>query len=146
MRTTLAPFAIIAIVATAVMSGCSLLGIQTADDLAFTAGECIVAANSDPETGMPEIVECSDAHDGEIYHTEDLTSDDFPADAATLANDICADQYEGFVGASLEETEYVFSFYAPSVDTWGIGDRQVACVIESPTGEDLTQSLQGAEA
>ena len=145
MRTTLAPFAAIAIAATAILSGCSLLGIQTAEDLAFTAGECIMEANTDPDTGMPEIVECNEPHDGEIYHTADLTDESYPTDVATIADDICYEEYEAFVGKPAEESDYVYSYYAPSADTWGIGDRQVACVVGA-WGDEFTESLKGAEA
>lgn len=149
MRTTLAPFAAIAIAATAILSGCSLLGLESVEDMQVAVGECIsdsaVSQEDETEVGVLPTVDCAEPHDGEVYYVEDQTDEAFPGDLTSRANDICYEKYEAFMGVAYEESNYWISTIVPSVDTWGAGDRQIACLVVGDEGEQLTGSLQGTE-
>ena len=150
MRTTLAPFAAIAIAATTVLSGCSLLGLESVEDMQVAVGECIddsvVSEEEAADVGVLPTVDCAEPHDAEVYYVEDLTDEEFPNDLTVRAEDICYEQYEPFIGGPYEESNYWISSITPSWDTWEAGDRQVACLVVGDEGERLTGSLKGAEA
>ena len=150
MRTTLAPFAIIAVATTAILSGCSLLGLDSVEDMHLAVGECIddsaVSAEGESEVGVLPTVDCAEPHDAEVYYVEDLAGEELPADLTTQVEDICYDQYEPFIGGPYEESDYWISSISPTFDSWEAGDRQVACLVVGDDGEQLTGSLKGAEA
>lgn len=147
MRFSLAPVAAIAIAATAGLAGCSLLGLDSVEDIQLAVGECLddssITAEEAAEGVMP-VVDCAEPHESEVYFVEDQTDDEFPDDLQARAEDLCYDNYEAFTGAPFEESEYGISYYTPNWDTWDAGDRQIACLVESY--DQVTGTLKGAEA
>lgn len=151
MRTTLAPFAVIAAAATVVLSGCSLLGLESVEDMQLTLGQCIddsvVGQEGEQEVGVLPEVDCTEPHTGEVYYVEDLTDEVFnPVTVGNAADEACYDAFEPFVGIAPEESRYYISSIVPSYDTWEAGDRQVACLLVGEVDEQLTGSLKGAAA
>lgn len=151
MRTTLAPFAAIAIAATAFLSGCSLLGLESIEDMQLAAGECIddsiVGEEGEQEVGALPVVDCAEPHTAEVYYVEDLPDGDFnPVTVGNTADEACYDEFEPFMGIAYESSDYYISSIVPSYETWERGDRQVACLIVGEVGEELTGSLKGSAA
>lgn len=150
MRTTLAPIAIMSIAAAGILSGCSLLGLHSVEDMQVAVGECIsdsaVSQEEETEVGVLPVVDCDEPHDGEVYYVEDQTDASFPNDLVERANNICYDHYASFMGVDYEESTYWISTIVPSYDTWDAGDRQIACLVVGEEGELLTGSLKGSGA
>lgn len=110
-------------------------------------GTCFEDPGSSFEVSDVETVDCDDPHFAEVYHTEDLEggdNDDFPGNAEVGAegNQICESEFEGFVGAPLGQSDFVFSAFQPTEDSWDQGDREIACFIVSPSGEDTEGSAE----
>lgn len=147
MRVSLAPVAVITIAATAGLAGCSLLGLNSVEDIQLAVGECLddssITAQQAADGVMP-VVDCAEPHESEVYFVKDLTDDELPDDVQERAEVLCYDNYEAFIGAPFEDSEYGISYYVPSSDTWNAGDRQIACLVESY--DQVTGTLKGAEA
>src|SRR5690554_5522237 len=119
MRTTLAPFAAIAIAATVFLSGCSLLGLESVEDMQLAAGECIddsvVGQEGEQEVGALPVVDCAEPHTGEVYHVEDIPDGEFNlVTVNNTADDACYNAFEPFVGIAYEESKYYISSIVPS--------------------------------
>jgi hypothetical protein len=78
------------------------------------------------------VVECSEAHDDEVYANVTATDETFPGIDAVddEAEKLCEAEFAGYVGAEYEDaTSLDFSFYAPTGDSWAAGDRGITCVV-----------------
>ncbi|MDN4480374.1 septum formation family protein [Demequina muriae] len=149
MRVSFAPIAIAAL-AVSSLSGCSLLGGATVEELQVSVGECIsdpaVADEGDQEVGELPVVDCAEPHFGEVYHTENVADEEFSSDIVTQADEVCYQEFEGFIGLTYEESQYYISAMSPTSASWDLGDRQIACLVVGGTGEEITGSLEGAAA
>ena len=148
MRISVAPIAV-AVTALA-LSGCSLLGGATVEELQLTQGECVneasVTEEGEQEIGALPVVDCSEPHFGEVYHTVELADEEYPADVVSQAEEACYDAFADYVGIAYEESIYYFTATYPTQGSWDLGDRQIACLLVGETGEELTGSLEGAAA
>jgi hypothetical protein len=93
----------------------------------------------------PKAVECSTAHDFEIYFTAVLPDPVWPgsADLAAYADTLCDEAFEGYVGSSVSSSDYGYDFYAPTRKEWDGGKHNVVCVVT--TSKDfLTGSVKGS--
>lgn len=151
MRTKFVPAAVAAIATAAILSGCSLLGLESIEDLQLAEGECIndsiVADEGEQEVGALPVVDCSEGHTGEVYHVEDLSDGEFDyAAVGDAADEACYNEFEPFMGIAYEDSEYYISSIVPSYDTWERGDRQIACLVVDEYGEEIVGSLKGSAA
>ncbi|MFV0634589.1 septum formation family protein [Demequina sp.] len=132
------------------LSGCSLLGGATVEELQVSVGECVNTEAFDTETetevGALPTVDCAEEHDAEVYFVLDLPEGDLPADAEAQAEAACRENYESYVGVAYEDSRYYYSFTYPTQSSWDMGDRQVACMLLGEVDEKLTGSLKGAAA
>jgi hypothetical protein len=125
-------------------SGVDGFGYSRQGDLAEVAstqvGDCLTA---DPSG----VIDCSTPHDFEIYYTGDIPRADWPGTSKVddIAKDICFDTFDDYVGTPYYDSEYDYTFYAPSEVEWGGGLRTVVCVV-TPAGEYLTGSVKGSGA
>jgi hypothetical protein len=149
MRVTVTTSLLIAAAAVA-LSGCSLLGGASVEELQLTVGECVnepsVAEEGEQEIGALPVVDCAEPHHAEVFHTIELTDESYPADVLTQAEEACYGAFEGYVGIAYEESAYYFTATYPTSQSWDAGDRQIACLLVGETGEELTGSLKGAAA
>ena len=141
-RATLPSLAIATTVA--LLSGCSLLGGATVQQ--FTVGQCvddpILAEDSETEVGTLPVVDCSEPHTGEVYYVEELPDGDYPANATTLGETLCPDNFEAYVGTPyLESALFVTQLY-PTQETWDNGDRQIVCLVVDENGAATTGSAK----
>ncbi|WP_156159126.1 septum formation family protein [Demequina gelatinilytica] len=134
------------------LGGCALLGAEAVEELELAVGECVDESSlsgSDEEeqqVGSLPRVDCAGEHDAEVYYVEDLTDSSLPDDVADRADQICYEQYAGYVGVAFEDSRYYYVSLYPSSSTWAYGDRQIACMLVGEAGERLTGSLKGAAA
>lgn len=142
--------------ASLVLAGCSLLpggngggtttdSTEDGDDVfSIVVGDCLNDADVAEQVSSVPIVDCSEPHDSEAYYAEDLPDGDFPGDAVgSSAEEICAPQFESFVGLADADSVYTYSYYYPTEDSWGAGDREILCVAYSDDLSQITGSIKG---
>ncbi|WP_297084479.1 septum formation family protein [uncultured Demequina sp.] len=145
-----APLAITVIAALG-LAGCSLLDPSaTVEELQLTVGECLneasVTEEGEQEIGVMPVVDCADVHFAEVFHTEELTVEDYPEDISDLASEVCYLSFEDYLGIPYEESIYYFTATYPTSASWNWGDRQIACLVVGDVGEQLTGSVAGSAA
>jgi hypothetical protein len=134
--------------ASLVLAGCSLLpgGGGNGDDVfSIKVGDCLNDAEVGEVVSNVPIVDCSAPHDSEAYFAQDLPDGDFPGpdSIGSSSEGICAPQFEPFVGLVDADSAYTYSYYYPTEDSWGAGDREVLCIAYSDDLSKITGSLKG---
>ncbi|WP_159451316.1 septum formation family protein [Demequina sp. NBRC 110054] len=144
----LAPLAVLGL-ATATLTGCSTIqGIIDGPVLQdFAVGECLdtdgVVSGDETEVGTIPVVECTEAHDAEVYYVTDTTLTEFDEEA--LFDEVttaCLDEFQAYVGVAYDDSSIYYSAIYPTQDSWDIEDRQLVCLLT--VDEDVTQSFQGS--
>ncbi len=124
------------------IAGCS----EEASLFDLEVGDCFNSSDIASEKILNvDVLECSEAHDIEIYASGALEGEEFPGrdGASQWAETYCYEQFEGFVGIPYEQSALVFNWIYPTSDTWeSHGDREVLCLLQSP--QPVTGSLRGS--
>jgi hypothetical protein len=92
-------------------------------------------------------VDCDEDHAAQVVGLFDHDGDDFPGDSEIEeeAEERCAELFEDFVGAPVEETSLSFGAIHPTEETWEeADDRETICVANTQDGSDLDQSVEDA--
>jgi hypothetical protein len=93
-----------------------------------------------------ETVDCAQPHDNEVFFLYDLEGDGgYPGLEAVRAdgNERCADEFEGYVGAPVDETDlYAEALLYPNATSWDAGDREIVCALYHGQLEELTGSMR----
>ena len=92
-------------------------------------------------------VPCGEAHDNEVFATFDVASSEWPGEDRIneLADEGCMERFEGYVGATYEESVLYITTLMPSEDSWSmIGDREVVCVAYHMDLDKLTSSVRNS--
>lgn len=142
------------------LAGCSLLGNVTnggtggdtgtdegQDVFSIKVGDCLNDADVTGEVSAVPIVDCSEPHDSEAFYAEDLADGDFPGsdEINAQADAMCNQPFIDFVGKSYEESAYDYTWYSPTEQSWGSGDREILCVAYADSLEKMTGSIEGIE-
>ena len=153
----------VAAVLTAGLTGCSVIGDiisgTAGEDDVFTlaVGDCF---NETDDTSSGEtiesvpIVDCKEEHDYEVYSSVIMDDEEYPGetDTTSQAESQCLDAFEGFFGLSYDEAvTNDFTYFYPTTESWGMGDREILCMIVQldEAGSSIvktTGSLKGAGA
>lgn len=98
------------------------------------------------EIGDVPLVDCSEPHDNEVYATVTVEGDSFPGDQqiSDHADQVCHAAFEGFVGLDYQSSVLDFGWLVPTADSWGAGDRLVACFIYRLDLEKVSGTLEGS--
>jgi len=100
--------------------------------------------------GIEEIptTDCDEDHVAQVVGTFDHEGgDDFPGEEeiGEEAEEECADLFEDFVGAPVEETSLTLNSINPSEESWEeADDRETICIAQAGDGSDLDQSIEDA--
>ena len=108
-------------------------------------GTCLSSADLESlEVDSLNPIECTSAHDLEVFAKEDLPDGDFPGEDAIFAaaDGLCEDAFADYVGTDYWESELDFTYLYPIESSWAVGDREILCMIYSPT--DVTSSLKNS--
>ena len=117
----------------------------------YAAGECLdgtFSGNTIDVTGV-RTTGCADPHRGEVIGVHSLAE---PSGAAafpgiptieTTATDRCPPLFAHYVGIGFDASRLEMFYLYPSEEAWGRGDRQIACIVTAPAGEELTGSVAG---
>lgn len=128
------------------VSGCSLRGGGNVFELAV--GDCFGA--TDPDGGRVSdvpIVDCSEPHDREVFHTFTVADGEFPGgDALTAqAEDLCIPVFEEYVGTAYGSGSRLGILpITPTQSSWDNGDREVVCALYDLQGAQLEGSMEGS--
>lgn len=120
-----------------------------ADVFSLKIGDCANQPAGDEETvevtSLP-VVPCTDPHTDELYAEKELEAGDYPGDEAiaSLTEEFCLAEFEGFVGLSYEESSLdIWPMFPVQVGWETQDDRVVQCFITAGT-EPTTGSLKGS--
>ena len=108
------------------------------------------SAVADEEVSSVTTVECSSAHDAEVYADGQVTGySSYPGDSSiqAAAQSICLDGFEAYVGTTYDTSSYEVSWFYPTQETWNSTqkDRTVSCMLVSRDGSQLVGSAQGSK-
>lgn len=142
---------------TAALTGCGVLTSALGGDelggnvLSVGVGDCFVVSEMDQSLSEGEVsdvplVDCSESHDGEFFHAEELPDGDFPGDEVVTerATEACEGQaFADFVGTDYRSSEIWAYHLVPTQASWDqADDREILCYLE--TTEMVSGSQQGA--
>ena len=153
MTSSLSSFALI--VTAAICLGCApaerneageIEQAGSVDAFAMHVGDCFndqmrLTEDVSDVPGVP----CSEPHDNEVFATFDLASDVWSGDERVieLAEAGCMEHFEGYVGATYDESVLMVTSLTPTQGSWNqIEDREVVCVTYHMEDEKLTNSVR----
>jgi hypothetical protein len=122
-------------------------GAEEVDVFDLKVGDCLAdSAPPGEEVSSVQSVPCSEPHSEEIYAAVTLPEGDFPGTEAmdAQADELCAAEFESFVGLPYEESVLYLTYLTPTRESWSEGDREVICSVYDPAGE-VSGSLRGVE-
>jgi len=129
------------------LSACSLLPFgNSTSAFNMKVGQCIQIPDGDRVSSF-ETAECTAEHDGEVYHTLQLTDSTLPSDSEMedKATSACSDAFEDYVGTPYEESALEIYWTYPTSQTWSRGDREIVCIATPTDSSKLTQSVKGSK-
>ena len=112
-------------------------------------GDCF-SLDDDAATEVEEVSAkpCAEPHGFEMIYvgTFGASGDAFPGAAAfeAFVGDRCLSAFTDFVGLGYPESRLELSWFEPTVESWGLGDRTVQCAILDPVVPELTESMRNA--
>ena len=119
----------------------------------YAAGACVngiqAETGTDIDAGAIRTTPCTGPHRGEVVGVHAIPATvagaTFPGMSTieTVAVERCPSLFAEYVGIAFESSRLEMIYLHPSDETWGRGDRQIACVATGPAGEDLTGSVAG---
>lgn len=114
---------------------------EDTDVFTLRVGDCLNEMDSNPDETVSEVpkVDCEEPHDFEVYETTDLDGQNtFPGEeeVAGLADEVCVDAFEGFVGVEWEESTLEYTSLFPTAEGWeDHDDREALCLAYDPAGQ-----------
>lgn len=121
---------------------------------AIEAGECfneyLFRGRTDFVQEVTTIVSCRNPHDREAYFKTEYPggeTDNYPLDdeLKRWADDICLEEFEGFVGREYVLSQLEIGTFVPSFESWVDGDRNVICYLYPDKGGRLRDSVRNSE-
>jgi hypothetical protein len=136
------------------LSACGVVNsfLGSGNVMEIGVGDCFSEAEMSTALGGEEVsdiplIDCSEPHDSEVFHVEDLPEGDFPGDASVgnSMEEICSGSaFEEFIGVDYRESEIYAAGLRPTQQSWeSFDDREILCYVGTD-GETVTESLAGA--
>lgn len=93
------------------------------------------------------VVDCSRAHDSEVYLVGDLSYSYYPSvdELSGFLENLCAEGFRSYVGEEPRNSNLAYSFWIPVEAEWDNGYKRYHCVLWDPQGQK-TGSAKGALA
>ncbi|MGH9184367.1 MAG: septum formation family protein [Acidimicrobiales bacterium] len=111
-------------------------------------GDCFDDPASGDSVEEVEVLDCDDPHDNEIFFLFDVDGDEFPGESGikNQAQDRCTDEFETYVGTSLDESELdADALLVPTEGSWEQGDREVVCAAWNADLSKLDSSVEDSD-
>lgn len=125
------------VAALALLAGVSLVGACSEGSVFNLAiGDCF----NDPDTTAEEVssvemVDCTEAHDNEVYAEGTMTEDVYPGEdtIVAFAEETCLAAFESYVGIPFDQSALYYWYYIPTAESWSeSNDRLVTCMLYNP--------------
>lgn len=133
------------LVAVLLVNGCGLL--ERGNVFELEVGDCFGETDADGGriSDVP-MVDCSEPHDREVFHTFTVADGEFPGEDALMAQaeDLCIPVFEEYVGTAYGTSRLGIQPIMPTQDSWDDGDREVVCALYDLQGVQLEGSMQGS--
>jgi hypothetical protein len=126
-----------------------------ADPFKILKGDCIdllaldgygeAAEGEEFEVETVPVVPCAEPHTGEVYSEMVMKGDKYPGEKSVgkTFDDWCYAEFETFVGLSYDESQYGYTGFYPTKDTWEqLDDRTIQCIVSSE--KPVTGTLKAA--
>ncbi|MEU3305955.1 septum formation family protein [Nocardiopsis sp. NPDC006832] len=110
----------------------------------FNEAEMETALLGEEVSGIP-LIDCSETHDSEFFHSEILPEGDFPGDdaIADTATEVCeGTAFTEFIGVEWYESEFYAYSLRPIAEGWAAGDREILCYVVA--NEPTTGTLEAS--
>lgn len=113
----------------------SSITLDSWDDVAV--GDCFLEETGDSGLLPPTIVDCRASHDGEFSFIGDIGLNGWQNSdvMSELADDICKDHFEEFIGESYELSVWYSNGLWPDREAWDNGDHDVHCYVFRSDGQ-----------
>lgn len=123
------------------VTGC---GTSQGDPYQLKVGECLKAAD---ESGLVEEVRkvpCEEPHAAEVFAALVVSGETYPGrDELQKQAEGCAPEFREFIGKAYTQSDLKITYFHPTEESWGQGDRQILCIVSVPNGT-VTKSLEGS--
>ena len=110
-------------------------------------GQCINQNIEGDSVSSIPVVDCAEAHTGEIYALPQVADGEFPGEQAlgTQAEQECTGPaFQSYVGMPYQDSAIYANTLLPTSESWASGDREIVCYLQDQNGAELTGSLRGA--
>ncbi len=127
----LRPMLILVVIGAIAFSNLGELFDDSTSVASLTVGDCFNGAEDELVESV-DVVDCSEAHDFEVYARPTHTaSGDYPGDDALFAwaDQRCWEAFEPYVGIAFEESELFFTNLVPTDESWEQGNRRATCML-----------------
>jgi hypothetical protein len=92
-----------------------------------------------------EVVPCREPHQAEVYHSLEVTGDDFPGESAIDRQAAeCVPEFKEYVGKPYGRSRLEITLYYPTSSSWRLGDRTVLCNLVERDLSDMTGSKRNS--
>ena len=94
------------------------------------------------------VVACDIPHDNEVFANETIVGDEYPGPDVVVdrANEACLAAFPAYVGEPYDTSVYGYTWFAPSPETWEVGDREIICYLYDGSFAKITGSVAGGRA
>ncbi len=101
------------------------------------------------EVGDASKVSCSEPHDGQFFHKENLRdgNEAFPGEEEVVrrSETACAgEEFADFVGVPISESKYTVFYLSPQELSWSLRDGEVQCFVANVEDTPLVGSVEGS--
>src|SRR5699024_1937518 len=106
---------------------------------------CVNTSDLEGEVTDIPTVECTEEHDAQVFHKFDLEDGDFPGQdkVDSTAEEGCADEFEGFVGTALEESDLGVNYMPPNEETsTRVSALEALCSLVTRAGSTVPESCE----
>ena len=124
-----------------------LVGCSKGNVFSLKVGDCFSGASSGDELSDVGKVNCSKAHENEVYAKFDLSGSTWPGEyeVGRLGHQGCLGRFRSYVGIDYASSIYVVGQLLPTKDSWNRSDdREVVCVL-GPRYGTKTGSARGTQ-
>lgn len=114
-------------------------------------GDCFdPVADHDDDALLAGIMRrCDEPHLMEVIGLANL---DYPLDAPlppqadidAESEELCRSEFRGYIGIDFDDSSLSAGYYNPGEQTWGSGDREVLCIVETTPVSPFTKSVRGS--
>lgn len=111
----------------------------------FNEEEMNTALLGEEITGIP-VIDCSEPHDSEFFHSEILPEGDYPGDEEieNTAIETCeGSAFTDFIGLEWYDSEFFAGYLYPVAEGWAMGDREILCYVISDPSTTGTLEASG---